>query len=81
MTLKKSLIRQNFSIFENRINEKVEISDCDTNFFSRNVRLTILFALHPKRYLLNLVVWDINLVHFEQLLGSPDKNKIFFKII
>ena len=46
--LDNSLIRRNFYIFENRISEKVEISDWNTNFFSRQAIPKILFVLHSR---------------------------------
>ena len=46
--LDNSLTRRNFYIFENRISEKVEISDWNTNFFSRQAIPKILFVLHSR---------------------------------
>ena len=46
--LDNSLTRRNFYIFENRISEKVEISDWNTNFFSRQAIPKLLFVLHSR---------------------------------
>ena len=48
--LDNSLTRRNFYFFENRISEKVDISDWNTNFFSRQTIPKILSVLefrHP----------------------------------
>ena len=60
--LDNSLTRRKFYIIENRISEKVDISDWDKNFFPRQAIANTLFVLHS-RYIVDspCPVWfDLN---------------------